>query len=97
METGHEQNYRLRGTVDKMILVLESESPNALPFPSTKGISNHFTLRQVTILITELSCRLCVCLCVSVWGNCLCAPCQLSNRNRNSGKIGFHVLDSWAE
>lgn len=93
METGHEQNYRLRGTVDKMILVLESESPNALRFPSTKGTSNHFTLRQVTILITELSCRLCV----SVWGNRLCAPCQLSNRNRNSGKIGFHVLDSWAE
>lgn len=33
-----------------------------------------------------------VCVCVFV-----CAPCLLTNRNRNSGKIGFSALDSWAE
>lgn len=77
METGHEQNYRLRGTVDKMILVLESESPNALRFPSTKGMSNHFALRQVTILITELSCRLCVSVCFCVGQSSVCTmPAQ---------------------
>lgn len=43
MESGHDQNNRLWGTEDKMMLVLTSESPNALKFPSTNGISDPFT------------------------------------------------------
>ena len=51
MESRYNQNNRLRGTADRMMLVLVSESPNAPQFPSTNGISDPFTITELTLAI----------------------------------------------